>query len=269
MAEEWFWCLEHKGRGARRGGLPAGSPARPVSVPRGRGELEGTVRPAQQGVGRRGQGVGGRLSAELALADHAVRSQLVELGVGAVQLGVQHLGVCSPTHGTRVSGPSATRRHLDRVARARAPAARAVGRSISTSMLRAREVRIGDDFGGLVHRADGKARGRRARSRPRASSCRRPRLDRRATGRLEVDVPAGPFREARIGLPLGVPEQIGEREELVLAHHLHDEPTVLRLERRDQVRHRRRLAVPRRASRSSATMSVIATVASYIAMSMR
>src|SRR5690606_6771650 len=59
---------------------------------------------------------------------------------------------------------------------------------------------------------------------------RGPRLDARTHDVLDVLAPAVAGREARVLEPLGVSDRARELRELVLAHRLHDEPAVLRLE---------------------------------------
>ena len=92
------------------------------------------------------------------------------------------------------------------------------------------------------------------------------RLDGGADHVVEVVDPALAVGEARVGGPPGLADQLGQRGELRLAADLDDEPAVGGPEAvHDQRRRRRRRAGP--SDQKLVTMSVMATMASSIAMS--
>ena len=155
--------------------------------------------------------------------------------------------VCSPSHGTRVSGPSCTSRHLDRVAGHEHRLLDPVGAGHLDEHVAGRDVRVVDHLLVAEARAGGDAGGARAR---RTTSTLvlsgGPPLDRRAQHVVEVVDPAlAGRRSAGRSAHSGWPIELDQRGELVLAPDLDDEPAVVGAEAvHDQRRRARRCAGP-------------------------
>ena len=138
--------------------------------------------------------------------------------------------VCSPTHGTRVSGPSLIFDSFTGLPGHEHRVGDTVGARHLDEHVAGGDMRIGDHVGGVVARARDHPRLGELARRFELRALRRPRVDRGPDLRLERGRPAGARREARIVAPLRMPDEVAEVPELVLAHDLRDDVTVGRAE---------------------------------------
>ncbi len=174
--------------------------------------------------------------------------------------------MCSPSHGTRDSGPSATFDSFTGLPGISTGGSTPSVRSISTSMLRCEQVRVDDDLGGGLARRRGDARGGELRGRLELGLAARPTPRSRGGARLEVA--AQPSRSASRGSSShsGWPTTPASRSNWCSRTScITNQPSVARNESRIEPRLRCSASMP--IDKKFVTMSVMATVASYIAMS--
>ena len=125
--------------------------------------------------------------------------------------GVSTSSVCSPTHGTRVSGPSATLESFTGLPGTRTGSVERRRAAASRRACGGRDVGVGDDLGGAVARAGDDARPPQRARRFELRACRRPRLDRGPDLGLEVRGPTGAGRRsADRRPPLRLPDEVAE-----------------------------------------------------------
>ena len=134
--------------------------------------------------------------------------------------------VCWPMEGTSVSGPSATFDILIGIARHEDGLVDAVGAGQLDQHVPMGHVGVVDHVRGVVAGRRGEPAAGQHAGRLALGLVGRPLFDGRPDDPFEVGPPALAGGEALLLGPFGVPDQVGQPLELVLAHHLHHEPAV-------------------------------------------